>query len=493
MNRRSAALPVLSASLALGLLADHLLRADSWGLNVPAGAAAFAVVLAWINSRSTIPLARGWKTTLAVGLASAALVAWRSSPALQSADLLFLLVSILTASAVPLLGSLRFAGIADAAHAALVYGVHALIGPVFLVTNDLKQEEPAPAAPALRTVIRLARGGALAFPPLFVIGVLFMAADPVFDRAVHSIVDVDFRALFGHLFLTGAVAWAITGFLRGRFAAEPVPFLVRAKTLRLGLVELCMVLGSLILLFTVFIAVQYRYLFEGASLAGLVPGLTYAEYARRGFFELVVVAAFTLPLLLIADWLFVAPGRAARSIFRVMNLMLLCLVFLVLVSAFRRMSLYQQEYGLTELRFFATAFMGWLAIVLLWFSLTVLRGRRDLFFSGGLAVTFAVLVFLHWMNPDEFIVRTNSSRISEGKTFDVCYNARLGDDAVPALVRSAPLLREADRKALMGELHRRFVRDADWRSWTLSHWTARALLQAVPASTESSTNGGSPS
>jgi len=112
-----------------------------------------------------------------------------------------------------------------------------------------------------------------------------------------------------------------------------------------------MVLGSLILLFTVFIAVQYRYLFEGASLAGLVPGLTYAEYARRGFFELVVVAAFTLPLLLIADWLFVAPGRAARSIFRVMNLMLLCLVFLVLVSAFRRMSLYQQEYGLTELRF----------------------------------------------------------------------------------------------------------------------------------------------
>ena len=56
------------------------------------------------------------------------------------------------------------------------------------------------------------------------------------------------------------------------------------------------------LLFLAFVLVQFRYLFGGAELVRGLTGMSYADYARRGFFELVAVAALSLPLLLLADW-----------------------------------------------------------------------------------------------------------------------------------------------------------------------------------------------
>jgi hypothetical protein len=61
-------------------------------------------------------------------------------------------------------------------------------------------------------------------------------------------------------------------------------------------------LGALDLLFLLFVAVQARWLFGGARTVAETTGLTIAEYARRGFFELVTAAALVLPLLLLADW-----------------------------------------------------------------------------------------------------------------------------------------------------------------------------------------------
>ncbi len=55
------------------------------------------------------------------------------------------------------------------------------------------------------------------------------------------------------------------------------------------------------LLFLAFVLVQLRFLFGGSGLEEQRVGLTYAEYARHGFFELVVVAVLVLPLILGAD------------------------------------------------------------------------------------------------------------------------------------------------------------------------------------------------
>src|SRR5262249_40205161 len=142
---------------------------------------------------------------------------------------------------------------------------------------------------------------------------------------------------------------------------------------RLGFVEVATALALLDLLFLAFVLVQFRYFFGGAVVVESSPRLTYAQYARPGFFGLVTVAALALPLLLLAHALIRDARPAQVRLFCALAGALVALLFVIMVSAVQRMRLYQREYGLTELRVYTTAFMGWLAAVFLWFCATVLR------------------------------------------------------------------------------------------------------------------------
>ena len=137
-------------------------------------------------------------------------------------------------------------------------------------------------------------------------------------------------------------------------------------------------------------------------------------------------------------------GRGRRTI----NLLhggLIALTLLILVSALVRMRLYQQEFGLTELRFYTTAFMVWLGIVLAWLAVTVLRVRepagdnpgRRRFAFGALIASLALVVALDLINPDALIARTNLARAAAGvgQPLDAEYLAwTLSADAVPTSV-----------------------------------------------------------
>ncbi|MGH9903050.1 MAG: DUF4173 domain-containing protein, partial [Pyrinomonadaceae bacterium] len=205
-----------------------------------------------------------------------------------------------------------------------------------------------------------------------------------------------------------------------------------ARPFSLGVVEIGVALGLVNVLFFWFVAVQVRYFFGGAEWVVNSSGLTYAEYARRGFFELVWVAALVLPVLLAAHWLLHRENPAHENVFRALAGAQLALLFVIMASAGARMRLYQSEYGMTELRLYTTAFMCWLALVLLWFAFTVLvRGERERFACGALVAGLCVLGALHALNPDRFIVRTNASLAGAGRVFDAGYAASLSADAVP--------------------------------------------------------------
>jgi hypothetical protein len=243
-----------------------------------------------------------------------------------------------------------------------------------------------------------------------------------------------------------------------------------------GTIELCLPLAVLDLLFLSFIVVQLRYLFGGAGLVEVVPGLTYAEYARQGFFELVVVAFLALPLLLLIDWLLDnSPGKRA---FRTLAGLTIVLLFVIMISALQRMRLYQLEFGLTELRFHTTAFMFWLCAVFLWFGVTVLRGHRERFPAGALIAALVAIAILHAVNPDRWIVQTNVARAIEGKPLDVDYLLSLSADAVPALVSALPALPPESREALGSQLAERAIdlAPADWRSLNWSRMRATSAL-----------------
>lgn len=254
----------------------------------------------------------------------------------------------------------------------------------------------------------------------------------------------------------------------------------------LGITEIGIVLGLLNALFFSFVLVQMRYLFGGGAHVVSSAGLTYAEYARRGFFELVWVAALALPMLLAAHWLLRKDNPAHERIFRALAGTLVALLFVVMLSAIQRMRLYQSEYGLTELRLYTTAFMLWLGIVFVWFVITILtnRARREQFAFGAVIAAFVIIAGLHFINPDALIVRTNAGRVASHRSFDDDYAVTLSADAVPALVEALPSMDERGRCDVARRLLEEWppAERADWRTWSVSRlqaWQATREHEAI--------------
>ncbi len=246
------------------------------------------------------------------------------------------------------------------------------------------------------------------------------------------------------------------------------------------------VLGLLDVLFQAFVAVQVRYLFGGAGSVVETADLTFAEYARRGFFELVSVTALVLPVLLLAHWLLHARIPAHERVFKVRSGAMVVLLFVIVASALQRMYLYTQQFGLTELRLYATIFMLWISVVLVWFAVTVLRGSRERFAFGVLTTGFSAILLINALNPDALVARINVDRMEAGKKFDAYYLTRLSADAAPVLVASLPHMSELDRRMIEDHLHARWAEERDRRTWNLSRSRARHLVEArLPISRES--------
>ena len=373
------------------------------------------------------------------------------------------------------------AGILDYVLGGVYTGALTSSGPIPVSVADIEWRE------AIRgrwkgQALAVSRGVLLAAPLLLLFGSLLVAADAIFERLVIEVFGFDLAEVFSHLALITFFAWISAGVLwAGLMARVPENFSIpRPRVLSLGIIEVGIVLGLLDLLFLAFVAIQVRYLFGGAGRVAATAGLTYAEYARRGFFELVTVTALALPLLLVAHWLLRTGTRAHERLFKALAGIMVALLFVVVASALQRMYLYQQEFGLTELRLYTTIFMVWISVVLLWFVLTVLRARRDRFAFGALLAGFAAIFAINAMNPDALIAGTNIDRMEDGKRFDAYYLTTLSADAVPVLVESLPQI--GDKRLWKDYTVEQAVVDrwdsgrADWRTWNLGRSRARQLV-----------------
>jgi hypothetical protein len=337
---------------------------------------------------------------------------------------------------------------------------------------------------------------------LVIFGALFLSADPVFAEILGNFVRIDLASLASHLVVIALLTWLATGYLAGFTSGTRLDGLRtmgwEPPTLRAG--EVAVAVGLVDLLFLSFVIVQFRYLFGGAEMVEVTPGLTYAAYAREGFFQLVVATALGLPWLLAADGLVGMPAGSARWTFRALAGVQLVLLLAIVASAVQRMRAYLDAYGLTEDRFVATAMLLWLAVLVVWFGATVLRGRRNRFAFGAVVSGFGLIMLLHLANPTAHAARSHLDRaetlfrekLPTGPRLDVSYLATLGSDAAPILLERLHELPTTARCQVAGSLLRRWGpdREWDWRNWNLADWRARDLVSADAERLTAMSNGG---
>jgi hypothetical protein len=406
--------------------------------------------------------------------------------------------------------------------------VAALVQPFAYLVTDAPRLRSSRAAAPNRPLAPVLWGTLLALPLLLIFGALLTSADPVFASYLHQLFDwnLDIGSELARLIVSLILAWLALGLARYAFVARSTwdIKLTRPADSYLGEVQVITVLALLDLLFAAFVLVQAAYLFGGLDTMTRA-GLTHSEYARRGFFELVTVAALVLTLVLALDWL-VRPGFGrGRRFVDYLNTLLIALTLVILISALYRMRLYVMEYGLTELRLYTSVFMGWLALVLLLLAAVLLAGPHLLRLPLGLALDRRHFAFLAlaaglgiWLigniiSPDALIVRTNlargagpvaaangrvpicydvnSSRSSltdsrQAGCLDAEYLTSLSADAAPALVAGLgqlpdPCARAFLARALQAKAQRlqREAQGRDWRGTNLSELRGRQLLEAA--------------
>ncbi len=372
----------------------------------------------------------------------------------------------------------------DAPKAAILAALTAIAGAPDVIRGvghaDADEAERAERARRSRA---LAIGVALALPPLLLVMALLSSADSVFGSFVSTVGDFLAKDAVQHVVVILALAWLSMGWLSGSLRGSAIVEIPDVDSPGLPFASASIGLYGLVVLLALFLGLQLRVLFGGAAYLSATAGLTVAEYARQGFFQLVVVAGIVLVTLVVADWLVARTDDAIRR-YRAAGIVLVGLVLALLVSAVVRMWLYVSSFGLTMDRVVATAIMAWVVAALVAFAATILRGRGERLAPALLGITIGCVALFNAVNPEAIVVRTNVARAVAGAEFDAAYHATLSLDAFPALRAAAPTLAAKDCAALSERLAtawaaRRVARD-DWRTWSLPYARATSASAEEP-------------
>ena len=262
------------------------------------------------------------------------------------------------------------------------------------MSSSAKDEKRA-TAKKIFTALTISAGMMLVILPLL------LSADMVFSYYLKELVgDFNISTLFWHLVAVFIAAILFYSFLWNiGFAPRKSAQNNEKKPRReLDLLISCIVLGVVLFTYMLFCSVQFTYLFAGAGLPG---NMTYSEYAREGFAQIIVVCALNLLIF----GVFLQFGKKNTAL-RAMLVALLVLSGIMLTSGFARLRLYISVYDLTWLRLLSMWFIIYLAAVL------VLCGAR-MIKEGLPLIGICAIILLGWYtvlgyaNPDALVLKYN--------------------------------------------------------------------------------------
>jgi len=496
---------ILLAGLALGLTFDRLLAGRPLGVSFPL----FIVLV-----------------LLALGLT----MRWESVRPLQSnlwvfVPLLFFavmaavranaFVTFLNVSAVILLLGLIAVYLVRAALTTVNlpgYAVFPLLAPTMSVVRGTQVAQQAAVHGAglwqgfrRQTWAPVLRGLLLALPIVVVFALLLSSADLMFAEVLRRLLPEDFVDFVRRVAVHGGITLCVGFILMGGLAYTvwrdehsmegKLPVALPPVSPLLGLTESAVALNAVNLLFAAFVVIQVPYLFGGQLNIDL-GRTTYAEYARRGFGELVLVSVLVLGLLLLLGALTRRQGGRQTRLFNLSSTVTVGLTVVMLVSAFKRLLLYEMAYGFTEMRIYPHVFMIWLALLLGWFLVT-LWVRPGRFAIGVVIACLGFVATLNVLNVDDFIVRRNVERYEQlGSTafalrdvynpgdsrIDPTYLTRLSEDAIPALVQSVDRLAGEPKREVANYLRGKLLEmgaDTARRQWPAFHLAHRRAYDAL--------------
>jgi len=360
------------------------------------------------------------------------------------------------------------------------------------------KKEPLVSRSNIRIGLQIFIAFIVAVPLLLILASLLSASDPVFREMTSGFFKylemIKLNVIVGQIIVflillpfTASAVWSYRDAYKATHmndAANPAGTSQQLYFPPAFAITILTLVNSLYVLFAI---IQFAYVF-GAWNGNLPDGITPATYARNGFFELAFVAGINIVLLLCCIR-FTKRGGTAGLAVRVLSMALLALSAVQLASAMSRMYMYVQAYGLSELRYFVSAFMILIAGFFIFLAAREFIGKfplmRSMIFAGA-----AALLILNYSVPDARIAEYNISHFESGElqTLDVDYIVdSLSSDAHIVLLQNedAIVLRDKTMKTKMDDARERIAEKSlgyqtgTEKNWKLINWSQDALAREM--------------
>lgn len=285
---------------------------------------------------------------------------------------------------------------------------------------------------------QIAIGLVISIPVLLLFTLLFASADEVFGSGLEKLFSI--KIDFDYLVAWRIIKIGIITFIFGAFFYSLISdsHVLKDNTKSVKKISETIATVMLILvniLFAIFVFIQIKYLFGSHDFV-ISQRIVFAEYARNGFFQLVWVMIFSA--LLILAFYRSTSHHGKNILVSILKLILIAQVFVIAVSALKRMNLYQAEYGYTTLRLYVEWFIYFICLMFTLLAIAIIKHYTfKNFFYAGLVGGLVAFTIVASINVDGIIAKRNVERyLVENKNLDFYYLIyQLSDDAVPEIIR----------------------------------------------------------
>ena len=281
---------------------------------------------------------------------------------------------------------------------------------------------------------RILIGVACSIPVLFIVVPLLLKSDEAFSSLLSGFFE-NFLTIFAKAFLGTYVAAFLIVLAFSLKYDNRQPEALSVGT-RVNPVTISAFLCMISSVYLIYLFSQLAYFFSAFS--SILPAgykFTYAEYARRGFFELCIIAVINLAVIYAAILLSRNEDGKIPLAVRLPSAFMVIFTFVIIFTALSKMVMYIGAYGFTVLRVLTSAFMIWMFIFFIGILIRLFVKRLDVL-ATGLVFALIIISVLGLGNMNGRIAEYNYNGYMSGKfKTDVKYFGSLGAEGVPYLYK----------------------------------------------------------
>jgi hypothetical protein len=465
-------LVTFGTSLGLGLIGTILFDGQNWGLSIALFSFFLIFSLLALNMLAQQSLAYSEYLLITSGFFFAMTFAWRKSLILNGLSGFSLFLTIYLAYSLGTRQKLPALGISEAFQDVWHLFKYILSSYYKLLAEDVRwhliQQYWKPVGQAIF------RGLLISIPLLLIFTVLLTSAE--FRNNIYASTSdwSDWKTIARYVITFILCSWTAVAVLRGSVLNRGLIQSPRLNlpTWKLGTIETMMILSAINLLLVVAFV-------TGDAFMGFSNQLTDAISVRQDVFYLVAIVLLVIGLLLMTQWLYKTANQNEAKMYQFLAALMILMTIILELAVMHRLHIYTDAYGWAETDFYLLIFLRWLIVIVIWFAITLLRGKRIYFIFGTIVTTLFFIGILHSANPDARIAEVNLARLQTKQTYDMNVITSLSADAFPTLLEKLPTLPKSPRCHLWQHLqtHPQGVLQKlnSWRDW---HWAHQKTQEA---------------